>query len=192
MNICLYGASSKDIDGAYIEAVEKLGYEMGKRGHSLIFGGGANGLMGAAARGVFESGGSVIGVAPSFFDVDGILFQNCSEIHLTETMRERKQMMEDLADAFLTVPGGIGTFEEFFEILTLKQLGRHNKAVVIYNLDNYYEDMIGMMNRAISGGFMSKKNSELFTVFSAAEDILNYVESYVPVTIHLEELKRIN
>ena len=98
-----------------------------------MYGAGANGLMGAVARGVCEENGTIIGVTPSFFNVDGILFENVSELITTETMRERKQIMEDKADAFIVTPGGIGTLEEFFEILTLKQLGRHGKAIVIFN-----------------------------------------------------------
>lgn len=115
MNVCVYGASSNDIDRSYIEETEYLGREIAKRGHTLVYGAGANGLMGAVARGVYEENGTIIGVTPSFFNVDGILFENVSELITTETMRERKQIMEDKADAFIITPGGIGTLEEFFE-----------------------------------------------------------------------------
>ena len=124
MRICVYGAASPTIDPEYIRQTEIMGAEMAKRGHNLVFGGGANGLMGAAARGVRSQGGHIIGVIPKFFDKEKIeaVYTVCDEIHMPETMRERKQMMEDYADAFIMVPGGIGTYEEFFEILTLKQL----------------------------------------------------------------------
>ena len=150
MKICVYGAASPTIDPQYMKKVEEMGSEMAKRGHSLVFGGGGNGLMGAAARGVVRAKGKVIGVAPSFFQVDGVLFEECSELIYTETMRERKQIMEEKADAFVMLPGGIGTFDEFFEILTLKQLGRHNKAIVIFNIDGYYDNMLKMMEVSIS------------------------------------------
>ena len=114
MNICVYGASSNVIDKKYIEVTEELGRKMAERGHNLVFGGGANGLMGAAARGVYEKGGYIVGVVPTFFNVDGILFENCNEMIRTETMRQRKQIMEDRADSFIMTPGGMGTFEEFF------------------------------------------------------------------------------
>ena len=90
---------------------------MADRGHNLVYGAGGQGLMGAVARGVHEKNGNIVGVVPSFFNVDGVLFGDCNELIFTETMRERKQIMEDRSDAFIMTPGGIGTFEEFFEIL---------------------------------------------------------------------------
>ena len=127
MRSCVFGAASPTIDAEYIEKVEQLGKKMAERGHSLVFGGGGNGLMGAAARGVRRGGGSIVGVIPRFFEDEGVeaICDFCTELVFTETMRERKQIMEDRSDAFIVVPGGIGTFEEFFEILTLKQLCRH-------------------------------------------------------------------
>ena len=98
-------------------------------------------MMGAVARGMTEVGGEILGVAPGFFNVDGILYEKCTEFIYTETMRQRKQIMEDRADAFVMTAGGIGTFEEFFEILTLKQLGRHNKPIAILNTNGYYDAM---------------------------------------------------
>ena len=136
MRICVYGAASPIIDPEYIRLVEIMGEKMAKRGHSLVFGGGGNGLMGAAARGVKKGGGHILGVIPKFFDDEKIeaVYSECDELIEPDTMRERKQIMEDNAEAFIIVPGGIGTFEEFFEILTLKQLCRHNKPIAIYNL----------------------------------------------------------
>ena len=143
MRICVYGAASPTIDPEYKEKVEQMGKEMVARGHSLVFGGGGHGLMGAAARGVRSAGGYIFGVIPKFFKEEEIeaIFDECDELHQPDTMRERKQMMEDNADAFMIVPGGIGTFEEFFEILTLKQLCRHNKPIAIYNLKGYYNEL---------------------------------------------------
>ena len=131
MNICLYGASSTEIDKVYIEATEALGELLAKEGHSLVYGAGGAGLMGAAARGVKRGGGYIVGVVPSFLKVDGVLFDDCDETIFTNTMRERKQIMEERADAFIVTPGGIGTYEEFFEIYTLKQLGQLHKPIVI-------------------------------------------------------------
>ena len=93
MNICVYGASSNNIDKSYITAMENLGVEMAKRGHTLVFGGGANGLMGAVARGMTKGGGKIVGISPKFFDVDGVLYDKCTEFIYTETMRERKQLL---------------------------------------------------------------------------------------------------
>lgn len=178
MNICVYGASSEDIDYSYIEKVEKLGEMIAIRKHNLIFGAGANGLMGAVARGVYRKGGHITGVAPTFLDVDGVLFDKCTEFISTETMRERKQIMEDKSDAFIMVPGGIGTFEEFFEILTLKQLGRHSKAIVIYNINNYFDPIIQMMNEGVKKNFFNDDTIKLYQVMNDAEEIMNYFDGY--------------
>ena len=153
MKICVFGASSSLIDDIYIEKGEELGEMMVKRGHSLIFGGGSEGVMGAVVRGVHRMGGEMIGVAPTFFNVDGILFDECTEMIRPETMRERKFIMEEKADSFIVAPGGIGTFEEFFEVLTLKQLGRHEKAIVVLNTNSYYDKMLDMID------FTTEKNT---------------------------------
>lgn len=191
MNICVYGASSNKLDQSYILAVEEFGFQMAKRGHNLVFGGGAQGLMGAVARGVHKGGGQITGVAPSFFNVDGILYQDCTEFIYTETMRERKQIMEDRADAFVMVPGGIGTFEEFFEILTLKQLGRHQKAIACLNVNGFFDTMITMLEEAIEKHFMAPANRELYRFFEKPEEILDYLERYEYTALSIEQTKHI-
>ncbi len=192
MNICLYGASSNTIDEKYIKLTEEFGEKLAERGHTLVYGAGAGGLMGAAARGVHKAEGKIIGVAPSFFNVDGILFEHCSEMIYTETMRERKAIMEQKADAFVMVPGGIGTFDEFFEILTLKQLGRHNKPIAIFNQEGYYDGITVLLENAIKEGFMTEKNRELLGVFEEAEELLSYFENYKSEDVSkLSELKGI-
>ncbi len=192
MNICLYGASSNTIDEKYIKQTEAFGEILAERGHTLVYGAGASGLMGAAARGVQKKGGKIIGVAPSFFNVDGILFEGCTEMIYTETMRERKGIMEQKADAFVMVPGGIGTFDEFFEILTLKQLGRHNKPIAIFNQNGYYDSITALLENAIKEGFMTEKNRELLGVFEKAEELLSYFENYKSEEVSkLSELKGI-
>lgn len=191
MNICVYGASSDVIDKKYITEVEAMGEEMAKRGHSLVYGGGAQGLMGAAARGMTKGSGKIIGVSPTFFKVDGVLYEKCTEMVYTETMRERKQIMEERSDAFVMTPGGIGTFEEFFEILTLKQLNRHQKAIAILNTDGYFDDMINMLRRAAEGGFMKSETLELCRAFEDYREMLDYIEGYKPTEIDIKAMKHI-
>lgn len=176
MNICLYGASSPDIDSYYCDRVFELGREIALRGHTLVFGAGASGLMGAAARGVTSANGKLIGIVPSFFNVDGILYDKCTEIIYTEDMRSRKKLMEEKADAFITVPGGIGTYEEFFEILTLKQLGRHRKPMALFNIENYYDGIISALENTAEKGFMKKECLRLFGAFDNAYEMLNALE----------------
>ena len=178
MNVCIYGAASNTIDEKYISAVEALGAMLAERGHGLVFGGGSSGLMGAAARGFHRNGGSIIGVAPSFFNVDGVLFPHCTELIYTETMRERKAAMEERADAFVIAPGGIGTYEEFFEVLTLKQLGRHNKPIVLWNIGGYYDPMRALLQHSVREGFFREVNLNLCRFAESAEEIRDYIENY--------------
>lgn len=182
MNVCLYGASSTEIDHAYIVATEKLGEMLAERGHSLVYGAGGAGLMGAAARGMKRGGGCVVGVVPSFLKVDGVLFDGCDEIIFTDTMRERKQIMEDRADAFIVTPGGIGTYEEFFEIYTLKQLGQLHKPIVIFNINGYYDDMLAMLRRTVGERFMREASLALIAVADTPEAVLERLaaEAHAP------------
>lgn len=176
MNICVFGASSNDIDRKYIEAGEYLGRIMAENGHVLVFGGGQTGLMGAVSRGMEEGGGRIIGIAPRFFDRPGILVEKFTEFIFTETMRERKDLMEKKADAFIMTPGGIGTMEEFFEIYTLKQLGRHDKPVGILNTGGYYNELIHMLNCTVEKGFMAADYLNLFIVSDDPEELLRKIE----------------
>lgn len=191
MNLCLYGASSDQIAPAYLQAVEALGEKLARRGHGLVFGGGAQGLMGAAARGVSSRSGYILGVAPSFFNVDGVLYPHCTEFIYTETMRQRKQIMEDRADGFIMVPGGIGTYEEFFEMLTLKQLGRHSKPIAVLNLDGYYDLLQQMLEQTIEQGFMKPACRDLYGVFSDADALLDYLEQAKATPVSAKDMKNI-
>ncbi len=182
MNICVYGASSDDIHPDYIAAGEQLGALMAARGHGLVFGGGAHGMMGALARGLHSGSGVILGVAPSFFNVDGVLYRHCTEFIYTDTMRQRKQIMEERSDAFVMTAGGIGTFEEFFEILTLKQLGRHGKPIAILNTRGYYSDLQQMLTRAMDEGFLKQECSALYRICDTPAQVLDYLENYSDAT----------
>ena len=179
MNICLYGASSSAIAKAYVNPTEELGAKIAERGHTLIYGGGAAGLMGAAARGAYSRGGEIIGVVPSFLNVDGILFDNCTELIFTETMRERKALMEQKSDAFIMTPGGVGTFDEFFEILTLKQLGRHSKPIAVFNVNGYFDSLIAQLENAVHKQFMNPEIFELFISTDRVDRLIDYLENSV-------------
>lgn len=191
MKICIFGAASAHIDSVYIKAVEELSEKLAKRGHTLVFGAGGTGLMGAAARGFKRGGGFIHGVIPEFFRDESVelIYENCDEITFTKTMAERKATMEDLADAFIITPGGIGTFEEFFEVLTLKQLGRHSKALAVFNIENYYDDLEKFMQTVTERKFITFKCSEMYSVFKSADEIINYLETYVPSKTPWRKLK---
>lgn len=191
MRVCIYGASSAKTDEKYILAVEDLGETLAKAGHGLVYGAGANGLMGAAARGFTNGGGHIIGVVPHFFNIDGILYDKCDDMIRTETMRERKQIMEDHADAFVIVPGGVGTFDEFFEILTLKQLGRHQKPIIIYNLFGYYDKLLEFLRVSVAENFVSDVSLGLFEVISDERELLSYLNDYKPADLSIKDTKYI-
>ena len=191
MKICVYGAASPTIDLEYKEKVEEMGLQMARRGHSLVFGGGGNGLMGAAAKGVRAGGGHILGVIPKFFDEEDVeeIFTHCDELIQPDTMRERKQIMEDNADAFIIVPGGIGTFEEFFEILTLKQLCRHNKPIAIYNIKGYYNEMLHAIEQATVKNFIRGGCMDLFEISEDINKLFAYIEAPQQALPSVKELK---
>lgn len=189
MKLCLYGASSNLINKKYIEATEKLGEELAKRGHTLVFGGGANGLMGAAARGVTKVGGEIIGISPKFFDVDGVLYNKCTEFIYTETMQERKHLLVTKSDGFIVMPGGPGTFDELFETLSLRQLGIHNKPIAVFNIDGYFDPLGQMLKNAYDGNFMTKEILELCPLFNNETDLLKYLEENANETGDFSVLK---
>ena len=192
MNICVYGASSKSIDAIFTDAGYELGMKLAKRGYGLIFGGGDNGMMGAVARGVHDGGGHVTGIAPSFFNVDGVLYPLCDEIIYTETMRQRKQKMEDMSGAFIVSPGGIGTFEEFFEILTLKQLARTDKPLIILNTDGYYDALLSMLQHTADTSFMTKDTFDLIYVTDSSDKALDYIASYHAQKVDVKRLRNLD
>lgn len=191
MNICVFGAASEEIDKEYMKAVEHMAEKLAQSGHNLVFGAGAQGLMGAAARGFKKGGATVTGVIPTFFkeaDVE-IIYNDCDELIFTETMHERKAEMENRADAFIIVPGGVGTFEELFEILTLKQLNRHKKPIVIYNINGYYSDLESMIDDAIKQGFINDNFKLLYGICSSFEEIIKYLNSYSAINLSVKDLK---
>lgn len=191
MNICVYGAASTKIDKSYISAVEDLGVSMAKQGDNLVFGAGGNGLMGAAARGVKQGGGKITGVIPHFFRDEEIeeIYGECDELIFTDTMRERKAKMEELSDAFIVVPGGIGTFEEFFEILTLKQLGRHDKPIAIYNVNGFYDNIEKLMYDAMNEKFIRSNCRMLYMIFSDMDEMFAYVHRSANHGLTVHDLK---
>lgn len=191
MNICMYGASSTDLDKIYYDAAEHLGRRIAARGHGLVFGGGAQGLMGATARGLAAGGGRITGIAPRFFDKPGILYKECSEFIFTDTMRERKELMEKLSDAFIMAPGGIGTYEEFFEVLTLKQLGQLNKPIAVFNVNGYYDLLLRLLEDTVSKGFMKASCLDIFGILDDADQMLDYIERELVSPPDLSHLKNI-
>lgn len=191
MNICLYGASSPDISPAYLQAAHTLGQLLASHGHTLVYGGGAQGIMGAAASGAYEASGHIIGIAPNFLNVDGILFPHCTKLLMTETMAERKTAMIAHADAFVMAPGGFGTFEEFFEVLTLKQLGRHNPPIAILNTNGYFNQLQAFIGSAVQQGFIREVCLQIYQLCPTPAQTLSYLEQYDAAALDVRHLKNI-
>ena len=189
MNVCLYGASSNQIDEKYLSATEALGEALASAGHRMVYGAGGAGLMGAAARGMTRGGGYIVGVVPEFLKVDGILYEQCDEMVYTETMRQRKQVMEERSDAFIVTPGGIGTYEEFFEMYTLKQLGRHNKPIIIYNIGGYYDRLLEMLRFTVEERFMQPMSLSLLSVATTPEEVLAQLAQPVTDAVDIKKIK---
>ena len=189
MRICMYGASSPELKQIFYDKAYELGTLMAVRGHSMVFGGGDQGLMGACVRGLEAEGGEAVGVAPRFFDLPGILHMECSEFIFTEDMRERKQIMQDMADAFVILPGGVGTYEEFFETFTLKQLGQMNKPMAILNVEGYFDLLKELMDQSIAKGFMKEACGVLYGIFTEAGELLDYLENVREEPMDIYKLK---
>lgn len=192
MRICVFGAASNRIDTKYIDDCRELAKKLGLRGHNLVFGAGGEGLMGAAAQGFKESGARLHGVIPQFFIDSGYeaVFKGLDELTLTQTMAERKRIMEDEAEAFIITPGGIGTFEEFFEVLTLKQLGRHKKPIAVYNCYGYFDGIQKFIDGIIDIKFVNKECKMLYKVLNTHDEIIDYIENDSPVGVKWDLLKR--
>ena len=181
MNICVYGAASTEIDELYIKIVEDLCENLAQRGHNLIYGAGACGLMGAAARGFKRGGGMIAGVAPEFFKESNVeaLYKECNNIIHTTTMSTRKEIMEINADAFIVAPGGVGTLDEFFQVLTLKQLKKLDKPIALFNINGYYYSIEALMHNGVEERFMKPHCLELYKCFNENETdaMIEYIES---------------
>jgi len=178
--ICVYAASSDLIDRAFVDDAARIGAGMAQRNWSLVYGGGSVGLMGAVARAIHANHGHVIGVIPEKLKNMEVAYEDADEFIVTETMRERKAIMEERADAFIVLPGGFGTLEEVLEILTLKQLGYHQKPLVLPNTAGIYDGLVRFFNGLVQANFIKDAHNELYHVADTPEDVFSYIERYAP------------
>ncbi|MDL2258682.1 TIGR00730 family Rossman fold protein [Eubacteriales bacterium OttesenSCG-928-K08] len=169
-NICVFASSSQRLEEKYYTFAHELGAALAKEGLSLVFGGGRLGLMGACATGALENDGYVIGVIPELLNRPGIPHPGCHELIETPTMHERKYTMEDLSEAFITLPGGFGTFEELLEVITLRQLGYHNKPIVICNPFGFFDPLLEQFERMFEQNFANEQSRALYSVATTAND----------------------
>lgn len=178
-NICVYCSSSDAVDSIYLETARTLGAQMAARGDTLVYGGADLGLMGAVARAVHAGGGRVVGVIPQALQARGIAYAIADEVIITPDLRERKATMEARADAFIALPGGIGTLEELLEVLTLRQLQVHTKPIVLLNTADYYAPLFALFAHLYRERF-AKPFENLYHVADDVEGIFDYLDAYEP------------
>lgn len=170
--LCVYCGSSENVDRKYRAAAERLGALMAKHGVRLVFGGGGVGLMGSVADAVLAGGGEAIGIMPDFLLDIEVGHRGVKQMITVDSMHARKQKMFDMADAFVILPGGFGTLDETLEILTWKQLRRHDKPILIVNVDGYWNPFLNLLDAIIEKGFARQKDTDLYTVVCTVEEIL--------------------
>jgi hypothetical protein len=178
--IAVYSSSSDHIPKKYFAAASELGRQMAERGHGLVFGGGNVGLMNICARELLAAGGQVVGVIPKELKDLDLALEGCTEMIVTDGMRDRKATMETRADGFIALPGGFGTIEELLEIITLKQLRYHAKPIVILNVAGYFDPLLAQFDRMFSERFAKRKFAELYFVTAEPGAGLDYLERFRP------------
>ncbi|MEM9065944.1 MAG: TIGR00730 family Rossman fold protein [Planctomycetota bacterium] len=176
-NVTVYCGSRAGNDPAFIEAAKLVGDGIGRAGFAMVFGGGKNGMMGASAQACIDAGGHVIGVLPTVLVEIERAHPNIQELHKVNDMHERKAMMHDLADAFIILPGGVGTLDEFFEVATWNQLEIHQKPIVIVNINGVWDSLLGLLRGLESTGFIPDSTMAWIHEVKTAADAINLVSS---------------
>lgn len=190
-SVAVYCASSTKIDECYFEAARRLGVILAQNNIVCYNGGGGIGLMGALSDAVIENGGKAIGVIPQFMCDMGWGHSSLSDLIVVETMHERKMVMAENADAVVALPGGIGTLEEFFEILTWKQLGLFPKPIVLLNTNGFYDDILAHLNKAVAQNFMRVQHTEMWSTVTLPEQILPAMANAVEWGADLRKMAKV-
>lgn len=171
-SVCVYCGSRSGLHPGFAEVARVTGTWIGTHGGQLVYGGGKNGLMGIVAESTAKAGGRVVGIIPKALQTLENTRTDCDELHVVETMHERKQMMASRADAFIALPGGIGTFEEFFEVWTWRQLGYHDKPIGLLNTEGYYDELLRFAKHSTTQGFLSDWQLDLIRTGNEPEALL--------------------
>lgn len=182
--ICVYAGSNRGVRQEYRQAAQTLGSELVSRGLGLVYGGGRAGLMGIIADAVLAAGGEVIGVMPRALFPQEIAHPGITTLHEVANMHERKALMADLADGFVALPGGTGTYDELFEILTWAQLGIHQKPIGLLNVAGYFDPLLALLHHTMTEGFVASEHLELLLHNESAAELLDRLARYVPPPRH--------
>ena len=191
VSLCVYCGSRAGDNAAYEAAATAVGTAIGRRGWRLVYGGGRAGLMGRVADAALSAGAPVLGVIPLSLMEREVGHRGLTELHVVETMHERKLMMAQHSDAFIALPGGIGTFEELFEVWTWRQLGYHDKPVGLLNVDGYYDSLLDFMRQTVARGFVSDAQNALLQVHTQADDLLDSIARLTPLATAPDDYRRI-
>jgi len=182
MHITVFSSSSDAVDPVFFDVAAELGRTIADRGDTLVYGGTKVGLMGAVARAAFDNGGKVIGVIPRYIAERGIDFSDC-DLHVTRDLRDRKAKMEELGEAFVVLPGGFGTLEELLEIMTLKQLQQHQKAIVILNARGFYDPLFALFEHVFQQRFAKETSRALYHFANTVQETFCYLDGYIPTVV---------
>ncbi|WP_088894209.1 TIGR00730 family Rossman fold protein [Leptolyngbya ohadii] len=181
--ICVFCGSSSGADPVYREAAEAMGQAIVLRGYGLVYGGGKVGLMGKVADTVMAAGGEAIGVIPAFLEIKEIAHPQLTQLHVVESMHDRKALMAKLSDGFIAMPGGYGTLEEFCEVLTWSQLGLHQKPMGLLNVAGYYDALLTLFDRAVTDRFLQPELRAIVLEANQPNALLDRMETYQPITV---------
>ena len=177
LKVCVYCASSKQCDTAYLDAADRLGRHLARHQVTLVYGGGGAGAMARLAEGALGAGGKAIGIIPRFMVELEWGHKQLTELHIVEDMRERKRRMLDGADAVVALPGGCGTLEELFEAITLKRLGRYLGPIILVNTRGFYDRVVAALEHCIAEHFMDARHRDIWTVVNEPEDVMGAIQT---------------
>lgn len=178
--LCVFCGSNHGAKDSYAQSAHLLGATLVRRGFGLVYGGGCVGLMGTLADAVLEKGGEVIGVIPQALAKKEVAHQGLTKMHVVATMHERKATMAELADGFIALPGGLGTFEELFEVFTWAQLGLHRKPLGILNVEGYFDPLLALIDHAGAEGFIRPEHRQLLVAAQKPDELLDLLADYHP------------
>lgn len=176
-NITVYCSSSNHAPRSYFDTAEQLGRELARRGIGLVFGGGNVGLMGCVADAVMQAGGTVRGVIPRFLEEREVAHYGISELHVVESMHERKMKLTEWGDAFVVLPGGFGTLDELMEIMTWKHLGYHRKPILLLNCEGFWNPLLSFFDRISEKGMVKSDHASYYTICNSCEEIFSMLKT---------------
>lgn len=181
MKVCMFGSASDKIDDIYKDPAYELGCAIAEHGHTLVFGGGDYGMMGSCVQGVHDNGGEAIAIVPDWIEDSEGSSKDCSDFIQVERMDERKRLFIEKSDAFIITPGGLGTFDEMFEVMTLKQLKRHDKKIIIFNINDYFTKIFEVLQHMTDEFFLDEEllsHQKQFThVAATVDEVMEYLHS---------------